>query len=213
LALAATLSDTLVVVAYGAFNVANTYTQAQADALFIPDAIVDAKGDLIAGTAADTVARLAVGTNGQLLSADSTATNGLAWSYGGKATNYTPTWGVESGTAPTLGNGTLSGFYNRVGDLVFFAITLQFGSTTTAGSGNYTFSIPFAMSNASKGFTGSTQILDSGVAWYRGYTPISVEQAWTDKFKLASSTSTVNQITPIVFGTDDVIYAWGVYSV
>jgi hypothetical protein len=34
LALAATLSDTLVVVAYGAFNVANTYTQAEADARY-----------------------------------------------------------------------------------------------------------------------------------------------------------------------------------
>jgi hypothetical protein len=34
LALAATLSDTLVVVAYGAFNVANTYTQAQSDARY-----------------------------------------------------------------------------------------------------------------------------------------------------------------------------------
>jgi hypothetical protein len=34
LALAATLNDTLVVVAYGAFNVANTYTQAEADARY-----------------------------------------------------------------------------------------------------------------------------------------------------------------------------------
>jgi hypothetical protein len=34
LATAATLSDTLVVVAYGAFNVANTYTQAEADARY-----------------------------------------------------------------------------------------------------------------------------------------------------------------------------------
>jgi len=41
--------------------------------------IVDAKGDLIAATAADTVARLAVGTNGQILTADSTAATGLAW--------------------------------------------------------------------------------------------------------------------------------------
>jgi hypothetical protein len=45
----------------------------------IQNAIVDAKGDLIAATAADTPARLAVGTNGQLLSADSTAATGLAW--------------------------------------------------------------------------------------------------------------------------------------
>jgi len=40
---------------------------------------IDAKGDLIAGTAADTFSRLAVGTNGQVLTADSTAATGLAW--------------------------------------------------------------------------------------------------------------------------------------
>jgi hypothetical protein len=34
LALPATASDTLVVVAYGAFNVADTYTQAQSDARY-----------------------------------------------------------------------------------------------------------------------------------------------------------------------------------
>jgi hypothetical protein len=45
----------------------------------IPQSIVDAKGDLIVGTAADTVGRLAVGTNGQVLTADSTAGTGLAY--------------------------------------------------------------------------------------------------------------------------------------
>ena len=41
--------------------------------------IVDAKGDLIAATAADTVSRLAVGTNGQVLMADSAEATGLKW--------------------------------------------------------------------------------------------------------------------------------------
>lgn len=41
--------------------------------------IVDAKGDLIAATAADTVARLAVGTNGYRLVAASGETTGLKW--------------------------------------------------------------------------------------------------------------------------------------
>lgn len=45
----------------------------------VPASIVDAKGDLIAATAADTVARLAVGTNGQVLVADSTAATGIKW--------------------------------------------------------------------------------------------------------------------------------------
>ena len=52
---------------------------AQDDSNAIQNAIVDAKGDLIAATAADTPARLAVGTNGQVLTADSTASTGLAW--------------------------------------------------------------------------------------------------------------------------------------
>jgi hypothetical protein len=45
----------------------------------IQPTILDAKGDLIVATAADTPARLAVGTNGQVLKADSTTATGLAW--------------------------------------------------------------------------------------------------------------------------------------
>lgn len=41
--------------------------------------IVDAKGDIIAATAADTVSRLAVGANDTVLTADSTAATGLKW--------------------------------------------------------------------------------------------------------------------------------------
>ena len=45
----------------------------------IQNAIVDAKGDLIGATAADTPARLAVGANGTVLTADSGETTGLKW--------------------------------------------------------------------------------------------------------------------------------------
>ena len=41
--------------------------------------IVDAKGDLIAATAADTVSRLAVGANNTVLTADSSTATGLKW--------------------------------------------------------------------------------------------------------------------------------------
>ena len=43
------------------------------------DTIFDAKGDIIAGTGADTSARLPVGTNGQILSAASGEATGLDW--------------------------------------------------------------------------------------------------------------------------------------
>jgi hypothetical protein len=52
---------------------------AQDDSNAIQNAIVDAKGDLIAATAADTPARLAVGTDGQVLTASSGAATGLTW--------------------------------------------------------------------------------------------------------------------------------------
>jgi hypothetical protein len=45
----------------------------------IQPTIVDAKGDIIAATAADTVARLAVGANDTVLTADSSTTTGLKW--------------------------------------------------------------------------------------------------------------------------------------
>ena len=43
------------------------------------ESTVNAKGDIYAATADDTVTRLGVGTNGQVLTADSTAATGLAW--------------------------------------------------------------------------------------------------------------------------------------
>jgi microcystin-dependent protein len=47
--------------------------------LKIANTLLTTKGDIIAASAASTPARLGVGTNGQLLVADSTATNGVAW--------------------------------------------------------------------------------------------------------------------------------------
>jgi len=45
----------------------------------IQPTIVDAKGDIIAATAADTPARLAVGSNNTVLTADSSTATGLKW--------------------------------------------------------------------------------------------------------------------------------------
>jgi hypothetical protein len=67
------VNDIVSVVCYAPFNVANT----------IAPTVVDAKGDLIAGTAADTVGRLAVGSNGQVLTAASGESTGLKWASSG----------------------------------------------------------------------------------------------------------------------------------
>lgn len=56
---------------------------AATDANAVHIQLVDAKGDLIAATAADTVARVAVGSNGQVLTADSTQAAGVKWAATG----------------------------------------------------------------------------------------------------------------------------------
>lgn len=45
----------------------------------IPDTIIDAKGDLIVGSADNTATRLGVGSNGYVLSANSATATGLEW--------------------------------------------------------------------------------------------------------------------------------------
>lgn len=49
-----------------------------------PDSVlkstVEAKGDLIVGTGAASVSKLGVGTNGQVLTASSSASGGMVWS-------------------------------------------------------------------------------------------------------------------------------------
>ena len=71
--------------------------------------IVDAKGDLIAATANDTVTRLGVGSDGEVLTADSSQSTGLKWSSLG--TGYIQgdgiakvTVGTTAPTSPAVGD-------------------------------------------------------------------------------------------------------------
>lgn len=72
-------SDTDKIRAYIAGAWQDLATMADVTAGGISSAIIDAKGDLVVGTAADTVARKAVGANGTLLFPDSTQSDGLIW--------------------------------------------------------------------------------------------------------------------------------------
>jgi len=181
----------------------------------IQNAIVDAKGDLIGATAADTPARLAVGANNTILTADSAEATGLKWT--GTWISYTPTWGIVSGTAPALGNGSIAGGYRRIGDQIDFWATLTYGSTTTFGSGTaaYTLTLPVALSTSEMNFSYSAVLLDSGVAWYEGYSGSGVTYGFADKFVLWNPSFTTNwsPVSPVVPAANDAIRVFGSYRV
>ena len=63
------------------------------------------KGDTFVATAASTVTRLGVGTNGQVLTADSTETKGIKWATPatGSVTSVTAGTGLSGGTITTTG--------------------------------------------------------------------------------------------------------------
>jgi hypothetical protein len=68
---------------------------------------IDAKGDLVAGTADNTFARLAVGTNNQVLIADSSTATGLKWG----TVSSTPRIGQVLQTVTNTTTSTTSGSY------------------------------------------------------------------------------------------------------
>jgi hypothetical protein len=99
------------------------------DANAIQNAIVDAKGDLIAASAADTPARLAVGANGTVVQADSTAATGLKYSSNAPLGGMTL---LNSGGTALTGAATItiSGISNKSR----FLVILENASTTAGGS-------------------------------------------------------------------------------
>lgn len=96
------------------------------DANAIQNTIVDAKGDIITATAADTPARLAVGTNGQVLTADSTAATGLKWATA--ASGGMTSIASGSLTGGSLSLTTISGAYKNL-QLVLRDVSLSTSAT------------------------------------------------------------------------------------
>jgi hypothetical protein len=133
------------------------------DANAIQNTIVDAKGDLIAATAADTPARLAIGGDYGFLQALASESTGLKWNSG-VWTSYTPT--LQS---ITLGNGTIVGKYIRIGKFCSVRIQLTLGSTSSVSTFPR-FSIPFQAFAMNGAQIGSCTFQDFGTDFYWGTT-------------------------------------------
>jgi hypothetical protein len=168
---------------------------------------IDAKGDLVAGTGADAFARLAVGANDLLLTAASGEATGLK--YTGGWTAYTPTR-----NAITVGNGTETARYCKIGKTVIVQYSLVLGSTSSIGSDA---GITAPITPITKP-TGSVLFLDAGTSGYHGqFDYFSVGN--TMYFTVGNATGTYvvqNYLTatiPFTWGTGDSITLTTSYEV
>ena len=176
---------------------------AQDDSNAIQNAIVDAKGDLIAATAADTPARFAVGTNYNVLSAQSGETTGLLWA--GTPISFTPTWTMDAGS-PSIGNGNMTMTYVRYGKFCNIQFLFQAGSTTTFGtSGNFYFTLPFTAktSGLNAAISGGFYAEDYAVAGYSGLTGLSGDGTKMFLKIPQSANAAWGKTTPFTWATND----------
>ena len=116
-------------------------------------------------------------------------------------------------TNVSIGNGTATGFYKKIGRTVVYRVLVTFGSTTSV-SGSITIGLPVT-GTASQGVHNVFMTDDSAAATYPGVvspnTTSAVIRAINTSATYATQTATSSSI-PFTWATSDVIRLTGVYE-
>lgn len=127
---------------------------------------------------------------------------------GAAVATFTPTIVGSTSGSVTIGNGTLTGSYFQIQEMVVVFYTLIWGSTTSSTtSGLWLFSVPIG--NALNG-GGAGRILDAGNTYYR---VTSIASANKFLFQATDTGSEVQTTVPMATGwaNGDVLSATCVY--
>jgi hypothetical protein len=173
------------------------------------------KGDLY--TYSTTDARLGVGTNGQILTADSAEATGLKWataaSGGVDWVSWTPTYGSF-----TIGNATVTSVKAQDGEMGYFFWRLVWGSTTSFTAGDVYFDLPYSALYGNTTFYGGIRDASAGTFYTLigqtssgGGTPLYLSTEKSDATYV--TVPGVSSSVPITFATGDVLVITGAYPV
>lgn len=172
----------------------------------IPKTLLDAKGDLIVASAADTAARLAVGANNTVLMADSAQATGAKWA--GAYSSYTPTLTQTGAVTKTVNKANFVQF----GKMVHVEVVLTVTGTGTGGT-TVLIGLPVAANMFSSGFdtlAGSGRVFDDSTAAVHRGIPVLVS---TTTVRLEPTNSTggdglgVTGFTAALAANDVVLFA------
>ncbi len=205
--------DIVEVFANAVVPLTDTYTQSVANGKFINNTLTTTTGDIIYASAANTPARLGIGSTDQVLK----VSGGLpVWGAGGlpNATSYTPTT-----TNWTLGNGSMTTYYVSSGDTVFYYGRILWGSTTS-NTGQMRISLPFTAAN----FASNTYLISASGAFFDASTGTAYQLICTGPsttamgFNVIGSNSTyvsgwapIDSATPVAPTTNDEILFFSYY--
>lgn len=150
------------------------------------------------------------------LKASASTLNTWAWD------SWTPSW-TATGTAPAIGNGTLTGEYIQIGKTVIFRIKFIAGTTTTFGTGIWLFSLPVTLSTyytsgtpSNIGFLLGGYMEDKAI---NGYGVVGGRFDAISTFKVLYSNSAtgtvslVGQTAPFTWGSTDYATFSGIYEI
>jgi hypothetical protein len=169
-------------------------------------------------SAADRTARNPTPATGELsFRADQQAYEwytGSAWSpfiLTGAWSSYPAEWS-STGTAPSVGNGTLIGRWAQIGRTVFVRIQLTLGTTSNAGSGAYRFSLPVTPQAGSL-LTAFVIDASAGSASWAGAARITLPSTTGDNMRIVVlASTTVGSTVPFTWTTSDQLFLSGHYE-
>lgn len=152
-------------------------------------------------------------TGGSDLDADEFNDNlGVNW------TDYTPSWST-SGTQPSIGNGTITGRWARVGNLAYVRISLKWGSTTSGGTNAWNFGLPSGLDgtydstfNPWPVWTGTVMMRDVSTSSYHvGFVGLNASGGTT--LGLTTSGAFINATSPMTWASTDVLSLCVAYEI